>query len=409
MINQTTDYDLLIIGGGLAGSVLGRAMALAGFHVLIIEKEMKFRDRVRGEVLLPWGTVEAQELGIYDILLGTCASEAPRELFFYSGKPSEPRDFRTSTPKGTCTLTFSHPEMQEILLHRAKQSGVEVWRGAALVELRSGATSEANIEFEDEVRRVRARLVVGADGRESQLATLLELERSKDAPELFTGGLQLAGDLEIEHALYFFLHAITGRGSILIRNKPGNFRVYLLHHKDALPRRLSGERDFSAVIQHFHQIGIPASWLQRLTPYGIFATFDGAHRWITKPTRDNCVLVGDAAAASDPVWGNGLSRTLRDVRLLRDHLLENSDWSKATEAYAAAHDDFFQRLRRAERFNAKLHFSMGEKAESRRQRAYALMDLHPELNPDVAGLGPEARCNDQTINTLLGEEYAAAQ
>ena len=409
MINRATDYDLLIIGGGLAGSALGRSMALAGFQVLIIEKELKFRDRVRGEVLLPWGSVEALELGIYDTLLKTCASEAAREHFFYSGKASEPRDFRTSTPKGTCTLSFSHPEMQEILLELAMQSGAEVWRGAALVQLRPGATPEADIEFEGEVRQVRARLVVGADGRESQLAALLEFERNKDEPELFTGGLQLAGDLDIEHALYFFLHAITGRGSILIKNKPGNFRIYLLHHKNALPRRLSGERDFLAVMDHFREIGIPASWLEALTPYGIFATFDGAHRWITNPTRGNCVLIGDAAAASDPVWGNGLSRTLRDVRLLRDRLLEGKDWSRAADAYAADHDDFFQRLRRAERLNATLHFAMGDKAESRRQRAYALMDQYPELNPDVSGLGPEARCSDYVINTLLGEEYAVAQ
>jgi 2-polyprenyl-6-methoxyphenol hydroxylase-like FAD-dependent oxidoreductase len=119
------------------------------------------------------------------------------------------------------------------------------------------------------------------------------------------------------------------------------------------------------------------------------------------------VLIGDAAAASDPVWGNGLSRTLRDVRLLRDHLLENKNWTEAADAYASDHDDFFGRLRRAEQLNATLHFSMGEAAEARRLRAYALMEKHPELNPDVAGLGPEARCNDEIINALLGEEYLA--
>ena len=159
-------------------------------------------------------------------------------------------------------------------------------------------------------------------GGNRKLQPCLEFERAKDPLELFTGGLQLAGDLQIEHALYFFLHAITGRGSIFVQNKPGNFRVYLLHHKDALPRRLSGERDFAEVMKHFREIGIPGAWLDRLIPHGIFATFDGAHRWITKPARGNCVLIGDAAAASDPVWGNGLSRTLRDVRLLRDRLLE---------------------------------------------------------------------------------------
>ena len=408
MPNSSDTLDLLIVGGGLAGASLGLSMAMAGFRVLIIEKELKFRDRIRGEVLLPWGSVEAKELGIYDALLETCGQEAAREHFYYSGQALEPRDFRATTPKGTCTLSFYHPEMQEILLARAMQSGAEAWRGAVVGALRPGALPEADIIVDGETRTVKARLVVGADGRESQIATLLEFERAKDAPELFTGGLQLAGDLQIEHALYFFLHGFTGRGSILVQNKPGNFRVYLLHHKDALPRRLSGERDFAEVMKHFREIGIPGAWLDKLTPHGIFATFDGAHRWITNPTRGNCVLIGDAAAASDPVWGNGLSRTLRDVRLLRDRLLGGKDWSRAADAYAADHDDFFHRLRRAERLNATLQFAMGDAAEARRQRAYALIAKHPELYPDVPGLGPEARCNDHVIGTLLGKEFAAA-
>ena len=382
-------------------------MALAGFRVLIIEKELKFRDRIRGEILLPWGSVEAKDLGIYDILLETCAQEAAREHFFYSGTALEPRDYRTTTPKGTCTLSFYHPEMQEILLEHARQNGAEVWRGALVGALRLGDLPEADILFDGETRTVNARLVVGADGRESQIATLLGFERSLDSPELLTGGLQLASNLQIEHALYYFLNAVTGRGSILIKNRPGNFRGYLMHHKGALPRRLSGERDYAEVMKHFREIGIPGAWLENLRPHGTFATFDGAHRWVTNPVRGNCVLIGDAASASDPVWGNGLSRTLRDVRLLRDQLLAQRDWTRAAVAYAAEHDDFFQRLRRAERLNAAIHFSMGDAAETRRQDAYALMEKHPELTPDVTGLGPEAPCNDHVIKTLLGAEYAS--
>ena len=85
MPNSSNIFDLLIVGGGLAGASLGQSMALAGFHVLIIEKELKFRDRIRGEVLLPWGSVEAKDLGIYDGLLETCGQEAAREHFYYSG------------------------------------------------------------------------------------------------------------------------------------------------------------------------------------------------------------------------------------------------------------------------------------------------------------------------------------
>jgi len=90
MPNSKDSFDLLIVGGGLAGASLGRSMALAGFRVLIIEKELKFRDRIRGEILLPWGSVEAKDLGIYDILLETCAQEAAREHFFYSGRARSP-------------------------------------------------------------------------------------------------------------------------------------------------------------------------------------------------------------------------------------------------------------------------------------------------------------------------------
>lgn len=395
------DYDLVIAGGGLAGSVLGRSMALAGHRVLILEKELQFRDRIRGEVLLPWGSVEAKELGIYDLLLKSCAREAWQEYFYLAGERTSPRDFLTSTPNGTCVMTFYHPVMQQVLLDAAAMAGAEVRRGAALAAVFPGDRPEADVAAEGETRRVKARLIIGADGRESQLAGLLGFERQRDAPELFTGGLQLTGEMPMEAALHFFLHGISGRGSILIENTPGNYRVYLLHHMDALPRRLSGERDYPAVLGHLREIGIPGRWLDGIKPHGTFATFDGAHRWILNPLRGNCVLIGDAAAASDPVWGNGLSRTLRDVRLLRDRLLGDGDWASAAQAYAADHDDFFFRLRRAERLNAALHFSMGPEAEARRGRSYALMEKFPELNPDVAGLGPEARCSDHVINTLL--------
>jgi 2-polyprenyl-6-methoxyphenol hydroxylase-like FAD-dependent oxidoreductase len=386
--------DLLIIGGGIAGSSLGRSMAMAGAQVLIIEKDIKFRDRIRGELLVPWGSVEAKDLG-------GCGREAPKQYFYLAGEPTPSRDYLTSTPKGTCVMSFYHPEMQEVLLGSAAKAGAEVWRGAAMAAVYPGKRPEADIIVDGNTQRVSARLIVGADGRESQLATLLNFDRERDPPELFTGGLQLAGDLPTDAALYYFLHGISGRGSILIQNKPGTYRIYLMHHKDALPRRLSGERDYKAVLEHFREIGIPADWLDSVTPHGVFATFDGAHRWITQPIRGNCVLIGDAASASDPVWGCGLSRTLRDVRLLRDRLLGDPNWGAAAEAYAADHDDFFQRLRRVERLNAALHFSMGDAAEARRGRSYALLEKHPELNPDVDGLGPEAPCSDQIVNTLL--------
>ena len=47
--------DAIIVGGGLGGSALAEQLARAGRNVLVLERETKFRDRVRGENMLPWG------------------------------------------------------------------------------------------------------------------------------------------------------------------------------------------------------------------------------------------------------------------------------------------------------------------------------------------------------------------
>jgi len=401
MTGERRAYDLVIIGGGIAGSALGRAMALSGAEVLIIEKELRYRDRIRGEVLLPWGTLEAKKLDLYDLLVQSCARESPYEWFYLGGEPTPPRHFPSSTPGGTAVLSFFHPDMQEAMAKAAVQAGAEMWRGASLRAIHRGERPTLEVQVDGALRTVDARLVVGADGRESSVATQLGFKRQKSPEELFTAGFQLSGNLELEPALHFFLHGESGRGSILIETKPGNYRAYLLHHKDALERRLSGERDHAAMLQHFRQIGLPSAWLEQVQPHGILATFDGAFRWIDHPADGNCVLIGDAASTTDPVWGNGLSRSLRDVRLLRDRLLNDGDWGAAAHAYAQDHDDFYHRLRKAEQLNATINFTMGADGEARRQRVFSATAREPDLYLDVPGLGPESRYSDDLAARLL--------
>jgi flavin-dependent dehydrogenase len=58
-------YDLITVGGGIGGAALAGAMAEHGARVLVLERETRFKDRVRGEGLLPWGVGEARTLGLY--------------------------------------------------------------------------------------------------------------------------------------------------------------------------------------------------------------------------------------------------------------------------------------------------------------------------------------------------------
>ena len=53
-------FDLVTVGGGVGGSALALSMAKHGAHVLVLERETQFRDRVRGEAVAPWGVAEAR-------------------------------------------------------------------------------------------------------------------------------------------------------------------------------------------------------------------------------------------------------------------------------------------------------------------------------------------------------------
>jgi choline dehydrogenase-like flavoprotein len=69
------EYDIVTVGGGLGGSALAMAMAQQGARVLVLEQEKRFRDRVRGEGILPWGVEEMRRLGIYDRLRDRCGRQ----------------------------------------------------------------------------------------------------------------------------------------------------------------------------------------------------------------------------------------------------------------------------------------------------------------------------------------------
>jgi flavin-dependent dehydrogenase len=68
-------YDIIAIGGGLAGASFAKVMAESGARTLVLERETRFRDRLRGEALFPWGAAELEKLGLRKPLLSAGAVE----------------------------------------------------------------------------------------------------------------------------------------------------------------------------------------------------------------------------------------------------------------------------------------------------------------------------------------------
>jgi 2-polyprenyl-6-methoxyphenol hydroxylase-like FAD-dependent oxidoreductase len=127
-------YDIITIGGGIAASSLAKAMAERGAKVLVLERETKFKDRVRGEAIVSWGMAEANELGISHLLKEKCGHDVP---FVEAGTGL--RDLRTTMMQKLPLLSFPHQAMQEALLAAAENAGAEVRRGVSVEQVECGA------------------------------------------------------------------------------------------------------------------------------------------------------------------------------------------------------------------------------------------------------------------------------
>jgi 2-polyprenyl-6-methoxyphenol hydroxylase-like FAD-dependent oxidoreductase len=106
------DFDLVTVGGGLAGSSLAKVTAERGARVLVLEHEVQFRDRVRGEAIVPWGVAEARTLGLEAPLVERGAQAVPGWTN-YRGGEARRRDLPSTTPSGAGLLNYYHPMMQE--------------------------------------------------------------------------------------------------------------------------------------------------------------------------------------------------------------------------------------------------------------------------------------------------------
>ena len=386
------DTDIVVIGGGVAGSALAARMAAAGLGVIVLEREAAYRDMVRGEAIVPWGFLEAVELGVEDAITRADGISVITRMIPYDealtvdAAQKRSSDLAEVVAGAPGVIGIGHPELREALANAAEKAGATVYRDVRKTNVRAGSHPAVTYQLDGLTRELSCRLVVAADGKFSMTRAALGVEMHSTVPRVKLTGMLVddggAWDRDVTSI------AVDGRNQYIVIPRADNrLRLYVGRRVDD-PQPLTGPRSIPDFLDAYRTPIFPESdRLAESTPVGPCATFPMCDSWTDTPVVPGAALIGDAAGWSNPVTAQGLSISLRDARMLAEALLDNAKWDP--EALVSYTRERTERMRRL-RFSTALTdlvsgFGMQDRG-TRRGRMLAALAERPELGSALAAV-----------------------
>jgi flavin-dependent dehydrogenase len=352
--------DVVVVGGGVAGSVAARELGRRGLRVVLLEKARHPRPKPCGEGLLPHGVAALRAMGLE-----------------FPGVPV--KGLRYVSPGGMAAEA-DFPSGHGMVVRRERFDAY----------LFDQAANTPNVEaipgIPYDSRRWKARWIVGADGLHSQFhadPAFGAMRPSLRRVGLTTHVQGLSIDRERVEVLF---HA--GGEVYLAPSEGSDALVACLYRQDALPEGPSNQERVLRTLRSLpalrHRCGtiVFTTPVLGAGPLGLC---------VKNPVSDEVLLVGDASGAPDPVTGEGMSLALLSAVPLaealtlgnpetymaeRRRLGENAGWLSGWILRASPHQCVVERVIRSlakhpDLFSKLLEIGTG----TRRPRDLGLADL----------------------------------
>ncbi|WP_422360854.1 NAD(P)/FAD-dependent oxidoreductase [Reichenbachiella sp.] len=302
-------YDVIIVGGGMAGLVNAILLSRAGLQIALFEKNSYPFHRVCGEYISNEVKPFLVRNGLY-----------PTDL-----NPIKISNFKLTSINGNSAqlpLTMggfgiSRYSFDEFLLRQAESSGAEVFQNHSVSNINF---SEDEFEVVANHSKYCSKLVIGAFGKRSNLDKGRNFMNHK-SPYL---GVKyhiktdlLASD---EISLHNFQDGYCGVSKV----ENGTFNLCYLSHRGNLKKHKSIDVMEARVLQE--NPFLKSIWTNAQFLFDKPEVINEVSFEKKEPVHNHIFMCGDTAGMITPLCGNGMAMAIRSAKFLSDLIIQ--EWNK---------------------------------------------------------------------------------
>jgi len=305
--DENTTYDVIIIGGGPAGSTSGYLLSKAGLKVIIVDKA-RFPRKKLCAGLLTQKTVQLIDFLFHETVESLRKKDVINFESCYYEVFSRDRCIAKIRHRNRPFYYVDRSVYDNFFLQKAKEEGAEILEG----EMAISTDYRKNEVVTSSGKTLRSKYIIGADGVYSRVRRKLFSEKQNS--ELWQRGLATTFEVFIDRKK--------------VRNAPESYsRIYygfvkwgyawVFPNKDRVIIGLgglnikNGKKMLSSFREFLSSLGLAnCSEIQapkgHAVPYGNF---------LKNPVRESTLLVGDAAGFADPMLGEGIYYAHKSAQL----------------------------------------------------------------------------------------------